>query len=68
MKVGDLVNGKRRWFLVEAGRRNGIVIAPKNGSGSSNRILVVWPSGLKGWYPKKCLENLSESRRLNKGR
>lgn len=41
MKVGDLVNGKRRWFLVEAGRRNGIVIAPKNGSGSSNRILVV---------------------------
>ena len=57
MKVGDLVTARRpRWL------RSGIVISAKNGNASPNRILVVWPSGLKGWYRKECLEVVSEGR------
>ena len=57
MRVGDLVTARRvRWL------RSGIVISAKNGNGSPNRILVMWPSGLTGWYPKECLEVISESR------
>ncbi len=55
MKVGDLVNAWR-------GGPPGIVISAKNGNAWPNRILVMWPSGLTGWYRKECLEVISESR------